>query len=427
MVEAIRDCEALVAAVARAFYPDDVAIVLDALIRDRYVREDEMGRRLRMSARQARKLLQLLEGERLVDFEVLDVGADGKLKKKKKDLGHEIGKAGDAGRKSPAPPAANEIYWYVDLARFVDVIRWRVHTMRETIRKRESAATAALTFRCGRCGVGQSSLDAVRYQFKCPERLCLGEPDALLTESALDASLTSARRLGAKVDAQLGSSEDHDRAGIYELLRRLDGKELPSNKPSENRARGVGGWLGNRGDDKKYTRNEDGTITTTFGSKHDRSGLASALFARNDRGQTVSVSLNGETTTSTDQPKKEAKKDSSLPSFLQGSRVQPRTAQDMLQDESDEEMEDAEGLVATQAARQASESWKPVDRGGAVHLGARGGWAAVTSPREVVEEVVEEEEEVVVESDDDAGVAWTPYTKDDSRLGYVFVPSSNVS
>ena len=51
----------------------------------------------------------------------------------------------------------------------------------------------------------------------------------------------------------------------------------------------------------------------------------------------------------------------------------------------------------------------------------------MTSPREVVEEEVVEEEEVVVESDDDAGVAWTPYTKDDSRLGHVFVPSSNVS
>ena len=89
-------------------------------------------------------------------------------------------------------------------------------------------------------------------------------------------------------------------------------------------------------------------------------------------------------------------------------------------------MEDAEGLVATQAARQASESWKPVDRGGAVHLGARGGWAAVTSPREVVEEVVEEEEEVVVESDDDAGVAWTPYTRDDAQAG-VRVPSSRVN
>ena len=104
MVEAIRDCEALVAAVARAFYPDDVAIVLDALIRDRYVREDEMGRRLRMSARQARKLLQLLEGERLVDFEVLDVGADGKLKKKKKEFCFDIRTSKDSffrGHSSP--------------------------------------------------------------------------------------------------------------------------------------------------------------------------------------------------------------------------------------------------------------------------------------------------------------------------------------
>ena len=422
MVEAIRDCEALVAAVARAFYPDDVAIVLDALIRDRYVREDEMGRRLRMSARQARKLLQLLEGERLVDFEVLDVGADGKLKKKELKHAHEVGQAGDAKSTGVAPPAANEIYWYVDLARFTDVIRWRVHTMRETIRKRESAATAALTFRCGRCGVGQSSLDAVRYQFKCPERLCLGEPDALLTEGALDASLTSARRLGAKVDAQLGSSEDHDRAGIYELLRRLDGKELPQNKPSENRARGVGGWLGNRGDDKKFTRNEDGSITTTFGSKHDRSGLASALFARNDRGQTVSVSIDGSNAKEAALKKKEAEKDSSLPSFLKGSRVQPKTAREMFAgDESDEDMEE-EGLAATQAARAASENWQPVDRGGAVHLGARGGWGIVDeAPADVVESEVVVEEAVPVESDDDAGVAWTPYTTDDPRLGYVFV------
>ena len=144
-------------------------------------------------------------------------------------------------------------------------------------------------------------------------------------------------------------------------------------------------------------------------------------------GKTVSVSLNGETTTSSEpSAKKEPKKDSSLPSFLQGSRVQPRTAQEMYaNDESDEDMEDAEGLVATQAARQASESWKPVDRGGAVHLGARGGWAAVTSPRRrSSRKLVEEEEEVVVESDDDAGVAWTPYTKDDAQIGTLFAPAS---
>ena len=65
--------------------------------------------------------------------------------------------------------------------------------MRESLRKRESAATAALTFSCGRCRTGYSSLDAVRHAFKCPERLCEGEPDAALTENALDARLASAR------------------------------------------------------------------------------------------------------------------------------------------------------------------------------------------------------------------------------------------
>ena len=68
------------------------------------------------------------------------------LKKKKKELGHEIGKAGDAGRKSPAPPAANEIYWYVDLARFVDVIRWRVHTICARFTKPSKKKTSRLRY-----------------------------------------------------------------------------------------------------------------------------------------------------------------------------------------------------------------------------------------------------------------------------------------
>ena len=49
-----------------------------------------MGRRLRCPQGK-RGIITTIEGERLVDFEVLDVGADGKLKKKK-EIGHEIGK-----------------------------------------------------------------------------------------------------------------------------------------------------------------------------------------------------------------------------------------------------------------------------------------------------------------------------------------------
>ena len=85
----------------------------------------------------------------------------------------------------------------------------------------------------------------------------------------------------------------------------------------------------------------------------------------------MSVSLNGETTTSSEpSAKKEPKKDSSLPSFLQGSACSADRPRNVCEDESDEDMEDAEGLAwRRRPGRQASESWKPVDRGGAVHLG----------------------------------------------------------
>ena len=49
-MEAIRDAELLIGATARAFYPDDCVVVLDALVRDKFIREDEMGARLQRRA-----------------------------------------------------------------------------------------------------------------------------------------------------------------------------------------------------------------------------------------------------------------------------------------------------------------------------------------------------------------------------------------
>jgi len=95
----------------------------------------------------------------------------------------------------------------------------------QALRAQEKAATAALSFRCGRCGTRFDSLDAVRHGFACPERMCVGEPDATLTEEALDASLIRAGDLRAKVDTQLGSDEILGRVGILEILDRLAGAE----------------------------------------------------------------------------------------------------------------------------------------------------------------------------------------------------------
>ena len=376
-MEAIRDAELLIGATARAFYPDDCVVVLDALVRDKYIREDEMAARLRMSARQARRVLQLLEGERLVEHELLNVGQDGSLVKRTR---HED----EEEEKKRPPPAPSEIYWYIDLRKFCDVVRWRVHVMRETLKGREGEATSSLTFTCQRCGSKVSSLDAVRSSFRCLERLCADEADAVLKEDTLEAHLSGARALAAKVDEQLGGCEALGRTGIFELLLRLDGKELPRNMPSENRERGVGGWLGakSRADEAGAPRvlNADGTIT----APKNRSGLSSALFARNERGQTVTVDLHGDgddpSTKGPASPRKPAK-DSSLPEFLRGSRV---TAKELLAaegDDDDDMDDDAAGATgngeAYLAAKAASKTATDEGRGGAVRLGARGGWGEV--------------------------------------------------
>ena len=376
-MEAIRDCESLIGAAARAFYTDECVAVLDALVRDKYIREDEMAARLRMSARQARKILQLLEGERLIEQELLNVGQDGSLVKKKR--------LDDDDERRKIPPAPSEIYWYVDLRKFCDVVRWRVHVMRETLKAREKQATEKLSFKCARCGQTYSVLDANRFAFKCRERLCADEGDAVLAEIPLESHLQGARALGARVDEQLGADERLGRVGVFELLMRLDGRELPHNRPSENRERGVGGWLGagdrlrERDAGAPKTLNADGTISAV--QPRGGSGLGSALFARNAQGQTVTVDLGtGDGDENPASPREGPAKDSSMPDFLRGSRV--LTAKELLEaDESDDDDDEPDAAHAGAAYRAAkAEAEKEPDgggRGGAVTLGARGGWGDV--------------------------------------------------
>ena len=64
--------EALISTVARAFYDDDVVCLIDVLLRDKYLRDDDMSVRLCLPSRQLRKTLQYMESERLVKHELVD-------------------------------------------------------------------------------------------------------------------------------------------------------------------------------------------------------------------------------------------------------------------------------------------------------------------------------------------------------------------
>ena len=64
--------EALISTIARAFYDDDVVCLVDCLLRDKYLRDDDMAPRLSLPAKQLRRTLQFLEEEQLVKHELVD-------------------------------------------------------------------------------------------------------------------------------------------------------------------------------------------------------------------------------------------------------------------------------------------------------------------------------------------------------------------
>ena len=64
--------EALIATVARAFYDDDAVCLIDVLIRDKFLRDDDMATRLSLPAKKLRATLQFLQEEHLVKYETVD-------------------------------------------------------------------------------------------------------------------------------------------------------------------------------------------------------------------------------------------------------------------------------------------------------------------------------------------------------------------
>ncbi len=61
--------EQLIRAVARAFFTDEYVLVVDVLIRDRFLRDDDMGLRLKLPTKALKKVLERLEKEMIAKRE----------------------------------------------------------------------------------------------------------------------------------------------------------------------------------------------------------------------------------------------------------------------------------------------------------------------------------------------------------------------
>lgn len=231
--------EALIATVARAFYDDEAVCIIDVLIRDKFLRDDDMAPRLRLPAKKLRASLQFLQDEHLVKFETVD----------------DLTQGGSQATK----------FWYIDYNHAVHTIRLRLHLLRRQLEQAEMRARSSSFYLCPgykekRCNgryteeEAQQLVDYKSGMFLCQECFKRYEADPgapskdtytlQLVDNTKDLRLAmdNMRRVTVQLSGKMIGNTVL-RASIYDLLQKVRGKgksPITSNLPSENYALGIG-------------------------------------------------------------------------------------------------------------------------------------------------------------------------------------------
>ena len=213
--------ESLVSTIARAFYSDTFVVILEALIHEKFIIEEEIGPRLKLSAKEVRKITTQLEREMMIQWENVPIDGNNSFIK----------------------------CYYIDYQLFTDVVRYRMHLMQKEIISEERMELNGVFYECPTCAEKYSSLEAQRllsgdHKFICSHccpvdnfRTAISEPFYRLKEIDNSGRLSSLQLLEKKLDEQMNRSKLHE--GVFDLLYKLRDVDLPHNKPSDNIRRGV--------------------------------------------------------------------------------------------------------------------------------------------------------------------------------------------
>eukprot|EP00565_Helicotheca_tamesis_P004037 CAMPEP_0185732902 /NCGR_PEP_ID=MMETSP1171-20130828/17872_1 /TAXON_ID=374046 /ORGANISM="Helicotheca tamensis, Strain CCMP826" /LENGTH=489 /DNA_ID=CAMNT_0028402507 /DNA_START=127 /DNA_END=1593 /DNA_ORIENTATION=- len=292
--------EALIATVARAFYDDDAVCLIDVLLRDKFLRDDDMGPRLSLPPRQLRKTLQFLQEEHLVKYEHVD----------------DLSSGGSQNTK----------FWYLDYNHAVNVIRLRVFLLKKKLEDAELRARSSSMYLCpgyktkacnGRYTEteAQQVIDYESGLFLCPECVTTHEsnpdppPKATYTLQLLDntrdlrLAMDNMRRVNVQLSTKMIGNQQL-RAGIYDLLQKVRSKgkgPLTSNLPSENRALGIGSkrlaGTGRTAGIKAKKLAQQGVATTATGVRRYLGGAtrteegSDLTFLKNAMGQEIAFEV----------------------------------------------------------------------------------------------------------------------------------------
>ncbi|KAK6259460.1 TFIIEalpha/SarR/Rpc3 HTH domain - like 1 [Theobroma cacao] len=239
----------LVKLAARAFY-DDVTtkgdnqpktgrgdnrgiavVVLDALTRRQWVREEDLAKELKLHSKQLRRTLRLFEEEKLVTRDHRRETAKGaKIYSAAVAATVDVQHGGKEGEEKIK--LHTHSYCCLDYAQIYDVVRYRLHRMKKKLKDELEDKNTVQEYVCPNCGKRYNALDALRLvsledeYFHC-ER-CNGElvaeSDKLAAQDVGDGDDNARRRRREKLKDMLQKMEVQLKP-LMEQLSRV--KDLP--------------------------------------------------------------------------------------------------------------------------------------------------------------------------------------------------------
>ena len=307
-----RTCEALIRTVARAFYTDNVVVVLEALIREKYIREEEMGPRLRLHDKTVRVVVNKLEEEMLVSHESIFMS----------DM-------------------VQSKCYYIDYQRFVDLVRYRVYLMDKMVNSSQNDEINETKYKCPTCAKEVGSLEAQKCKSKDYKFICTSccphdnfrelPAEAYFRLIPIDPGnkLRNAQSIKTKLSKVLQRSDEHE--GIFELLRDLKDVTIKRNTPSDNMTQGFKNSEVTD-EDKKLAMVEN--LGKQVLGKKNRFVLSEAVARKDEAGFAIEITENdgtvvvddlrksgGAAAASADPASKKMRTESRVPEFLARSGV----------------------------------------------------------------------------------------------------------
>ncbi|XP_059309263.1 uncharacterized protein LOC132633304 [Lycium barbarum] len=239
----------LVKLAARAFYDDITTkgdnqpksgrsdnrgiavVILDALTRRQWVREEDLAKDLKLHTKQLRRTLRFFEEEKLITRDHRKEGAKG-AKVYNAAVAATVdglhGKDGDDKIKMHT-----HSYCCLDYAQIYDVVRYRLHRMKKKLRDELDNKNTVQEYICPNCGKRYTALDALRLvspedeYFHCES--CNGElvaeSDKIASQGSADGDDNDRRRRREKLEDMLHRVEAQLKPLMDQLARV---KDLPA-------------------------------------------------------------------------------------------------------------------------------------------------------------------------------------------------------